>query len=580
MAKKKPGKPAAAARQGAASSAKGGGGRGVAYVSPKTGKPALKKDQPTQTVSVVLVAILGAVAFILLFGYSNFIPVLAVPLTVGVFVGVNVYPEIAATWAGAAAGGVGGLVAGLVFQMAPLVARLSQMPDYANPDVPASVYTGFLLPMIQANPINGAFAGSSGAVLLSALCALMTGAAAYATALVVRRSSSMEGARTWLAWAAVGLVAVAFVFTALSMTSVDGFQEQLNNEPRIGEYAFDPVINLKAIYLMGGESYYLSYVDAAAGDSRLMKSNAVRDRKLFGVQSPMMVRQPGIFYVWRGLTTLGGGASILFASVLLCAGALGLAYHAFKPLLSFRALFVPMFLFPSLMMHTTWFNVLHPDWWAALAVLYSAMLLIRGREVAAVVFAMVAALTRETTISWLVVVFSVSVVMSFRKRASWRLPVIGAGGFVLFAAAYVLHYFGARPLFGAIDSAGSTTLGALLVGNFGRGLARNFLAPTSYMMVPYGLFTVQTWPFLALGIAGFWWGTRGTGLARWAICGYLTAFGVLFLTIGATSSYWGQQVMPLALVGTAALMSTTDEALTGLSVLLTGRSRKELADTG
>lgn len=515
-----------------------------------------KAERETPVASTVVVGVLAALASFLLLGFSSLFPVLVVPLLAGTLVGLTVRSELRAAMTAAAGAAAGALVAGIAFQTDTFLGILQRMPDYANVDVTSTLYERFLLPLVQGGPMGTAFRGADGVVLLMAFVALLAGGTAFGVAWYVRQADAAP--TRWIAWGAVGLIGVSFFFTAVSGTSTSGFAETMATEPAVGEYSFDPAINLKAVYLMRrGEDYYHALVDAAAGDARLIKGKSVVNGRI-GYPSPANIREPFSFYLWTGISLVGGVQMVLYASILLCIVLMALFYLVLKPLLGYRALFVPMFVFPSLLLHTVWYNVLHPDWWATLALLFAAVFLALDRPIVCGAFLLAACLMRETMLLWAAVVFAIMCVRAWRERR-WTVPLIYAGMFAAFVAEFVLHLRTAKDFIQT--GASSTPFFAYISNNAGMGVIHKFLAPTSYLVLPYGFYSFPAYLLLPLGAAGFYFALADRPWARAATVGFIAAEALYYLTLGATSSYWGQHVMPLAIMGTAALLAVADRAL-------------------
>jgi hypothetical protein len=165
---------------------------------------------------------------------------------------------------------------------------------------------------------------------------------------------------------------------------------------------------------------------------------------------------------------------------------------------------------------------------------------------------------RETMLLWAVVLIAVAVVRAWRTR-EWRVPIVYAALTGVFLGAFLLHLSLAKDFIKS--GAAATPFFQYITAIARSGLEHNFLQPTSYLGLPYGLFAFPLFPLLLTGIAGFVLVLADRPWARWAAAGYLAAEGLYYLTLGATSSYWGQHVMPLALIGTAALLAYADRAL-------------------
>jgi hypothetical protein len=229
-------------------------------------------------------------------------------------------------------------------------------------------------------------------------------------------------------------------------------------------------------------------------------------------------------------------------------------------------------LLPFFILASSGFNVFQPEWWATLLLLGSVALLLRRMTLAAIALALVAMLFRETFALWLLVLAALLTVAAWRWSAPWRQALVAwcalaagvafFGVHVILAGAYISH-----PAIGSVFG--------YLAGNVGQSLDVKFFSPMFYIGFPYALplagfgylgvgFDGVARLFalvLPLGMAGCWVAFADEALARYATVAYLALFGLFFLAVGATGQYWGQNVIPLALVGTVALLASLDKAV-------------------
>jgi hypothetical protein len=84
------------------------------------------------------------------------------------------------------------------------------------------------------------------------------------------------------------------------------------------------------------------------------------------------------------------------------------------------------------------------------------------------------------------------------------------------------------------------------------------LKATSYLMLPYGFYAIPGFLFLPLGAAGLWSSTEPGSVERFALTAYTLSWLLISVLVGATSSYWGMDIMPLAVLGTALLLANAD----------------------
>jgi hypothetical protein len=509
----------------------------------------------------------GALGYFLLSGYSTLLPILTVPLIIGVAVALCTRKASMAAVIGAGAGFVGGLLSVWAYSWDRLVAFLNSMPAYANPDIPGSVYQDFIIPLMRVNALNTSMAGSGGAMVAVLLATLLTMVVAFAV-------STMESARPkagrfetkqLLGLAAALLIVASFLVTTWGTTA--GVRVSLAVEPADKSYAFDPIINLRAYYLMlGGADYYAAIVKAAQGDARLADGkHFTKDGKFsYGWGSNIPLREPWMWYLWKVIAPTGGGG-ILWWAMMAAAGFLLAAYLAFLPWISYRALFVVAAVYPAMMMHTAWINILHPDWWGMLCVMFSMLAVLRRWFVAAGVLALAAALFRELLVIWLIMLLVVAAYQALRsKEKGWlRAAVAMLVLLVLFVPAYTVHWNktltlvdSKAPLHGGTDGTGPTGIVYVLRSVIlprQNPIEHRLFQPTSYLMYPYGSFRFPNWILMPLGVLGLWMGLRRDRPVALLIAGYVFFWFCYYLFIGPTLSYWGQMVMPLAVMGTGML---------------------------
>jgi hypothetical protein len=275
----------------------------------------------------------------------------------------------------------------------------------------------------------------------------------------------------------------------------------------------------------------------------------------WGINSPSRVRQPAAFYIWT-VTGFFGAPGVLWAAILLAIGVGGLWYLVLYTTLGQRGLFVPIALFPLFAVHMSWYNLFQPDLWAALMVVYSGALLIRKRFIAAAVFALLAALMREIFAIYLIVLLGVAVVLWLKKRMSLRDVVASAAALGAFVAAYAAHYMIEAPYLGNV-AVTEGTLGTIL-SVAARPLASRFSGPISYLMFPYGDAVFPAFLLALVAAVGLFLVLRDFEPARWALPGYLIAFLLFLGLIGASSSYWGQDISALSVIGCAVLLAGID----------------------
>jgi hypothetical protein len=89
-------------------------------------------------------------------------------------------------------------------------------------------------------------------------------------------------------------------------------------------------------------------------------------------------------------------------------------------------------------------------------------------------------------------------------------------------------------------------------------LQNKFWIPTSYLTFPYGTGFVPAFILLILGALGFLQVIRQDDFARFAPAAYLLFFTAFMFVIGATNSYWGQDLSLIGVIGVAILLAGID----------------------
>lgn len=496
-------------------------------------------------------AIAAAITLFLLLGNVGIAPSVIAPIVAGIIVGVVTTDLLTCVVAGSLGGLVGGLSAGAAYSMQALNRNFETASPYANPDVlVGQLYAGFVTTLFRRNPITIGGLGATTTVIMAPVLTAIIAAGFFVglKALGARQDLGKKLAG-WLV-----ALTLAVVLVATGWTAGASFREVLARQFSPGETAADPFIYMGAYQAMlRGDSYYQGYLKAAANDARLIQENAIRDGKFYSfVSSPSLMREPWTFHLWRVLAPNGPLGVFLLA--LVASGGVLLATHwGFSRLSPLAALLAPVLLYPILLMSSVWMNIFLPDFWAGLAMVASLAFLARRIPIAAIAFALAAALFRETLVIWLLALV-VLAVLHRKESHGMRDLAIAAGALVAFAVLYGMHYWQAGQLIAPEINAGTGGFFKRLVASSEMSFASKFSAPLWYMMWPYGFFKPPGAFFALLGIGGFAISLRGNRLLRWMVPGYGAFWLVYFATIGAASSYWGQQVMPFYLLGVALLL--------------------------
>jgi len=494
--------------------------------------------------------LLGTLSFVLLFPWNGLLPLFTVPLVVGALLGLLAIDLRESIVAGVVSGLIGSSLACVFYRFDEFLRYMERTSPAAVADVTGSLWQGFLIPLLSANPINDPRVGSLLVVLASTLLTVAFSAGSWW--LAQRLGSTVD--RRWLGLMVIVPLGVCLAYTVVVRSSA--FVASISTEPAAESYAYDGVINLKTYYLIrGGANYYDAIIAAVAGDSRI---NEIKNNKwngAWGVNSPSRVKPPTVFYLWATAGFLGA-SGIVWASLLLSIGLWALWYWALFPTLGQRALFIAPALFPLFVFHQAWFNLFLPDWWAVLMLMASAAFLIRRSYVASAAFAVAAAMCREVFVVYLMLVLVVAAVLWLRKRLAARTVAIFGVAQLAFMGLYAVHYAIAATYMGDVAVKENTMGNTLAI--MGKPFEVKFLGATSYLMFPYGDAVMPAFVLAIIGAAGLFLLLREADLARLALSCYLILFLVFLATIGASSSYWGQDISPLAVTGCAVLLAGLD----------------------
>lgn len=501
--------------------------------------------------TVGVIAAVGTIAYIFAFCWLAGAGPLLAPVMVGVGAGLVLVRSRDAALAAGIASTAGSFIAVTAFRADFVLRVLENMPAYANPDVPRLLYQ-MVYEYALTHPVTtwGRFSP-----LLILLGASATTAVAYGSARLLAKLRAHR--RRWVEWGVVAILCGTFIYSSIAISAP--FIDHVNQEPQPGAYAFDGSVYVKTFYNMQhGQDYYAALVDAAAGDSRLMKENWVRGGKFYGwFSSPGFVRIPITFYAWQAVSFAGAGGVVYLAAL---AGALVLAavYWGARARVGSRALFVVLLIFPYLLFMGLSFNIFFNDYWAALAALASVAVLLRRQWVAAAVLACLAAVCRDVLLIWLLILIGVSCFTWLRKRGlEWgRRAAVSSGMLLAFGGAYAWNYANAARIVVTSDFRGP--LGRVL-DMAGYDLVYKLVQPTSYMMFPYGYFVLPGLVLWLVGPLGLWAVTRNDRPTRYALVAWSAYWIAFYVILGVSSSYWGQHTLPVSLMGLGLLLCTLDQ---------------------
>lgn len=408
--------------------------------------------------------------------------------------------------------------------------------------VPADVITKLL-------PYSAALQAGT---IVATLSALMVGAGA---AWLASKAFELAGERRWLVHLpAMVLLACVSVGMISGGSAVNPGKAAVTlREP--GSFKYDAAIYRQAHILMVEQDleFYEAFITAASQDARLIEEGAVQDGTFVSwATSPNFIRMPYLFWVWQSARAVGLTVyqlAMVAAAVLLVA-----AYWAFLPTFGRAAVIMPALLYPWFIAHATWVNLFFPDYWASMFALAAMLLVLRERWLAAGVAALAAALCREVAAIWIAFLIFGAVVALFDRadKRALRDLLFYLGCAAVFWLSVYLHHGPASALIATTVTA--IPVSEMLETSAARSFREKFVAPGGHVMYPYGFFLFPPAGLVILAPLGFWFslrqGPRRILATVLAACVFWLGFT---LTIGAPSSYWGQQYTALAVLGSTAL---------------------------
>jgi hypothetical protein len=507
------------------------------------------------TLTYVVAALGGALVYLLLYCWTAKIALFIAPVVAGAFVAFVLGTEVSSAFVGAIAGMIGSAIGATVSTSATFVAIMQQAPT-RWPDVTSAVYT-IADGLVSANPVN-----TLGAGVVVVAGTLGTAACAWAVAAVLGRIREQHRGLTTrvLSTAIVVLVCASFVYTAVSTTSNYG-SETVSKERQPGSYAYDAVVYAQTYYnMLKGQDFYDALLNAGAGDSRVAVDKSIQNGRVASggwLWGPAAIRRPTIFYIWKYLAP-GGGAAVIGLGIWLAALVLGLSYWALIPYLGKRAIIGPVVLMPYFLWMSFGYNPFFPDYWGGLFALAALLLILRKQWIAGAAVMFLAAVTRETMGPVLGVLAIVLGVIWLRDRKAREWLVRGAVFAALAVAWLVLervHEAAGAPHF-AFAYTSSVQMLINLAG--ARTFVQKAILPTDYLAYAYGFFKVYGLVWLLLAPLGFWAVLKPEREVRWALLAFVGFWIVFLFVMGATSSYWGQTIMPPMLLGSALLLVGAD----------------------
>lgn len=389
---------------------------------------------------------------------------------------------------------------------------------------------------------------------LAVVSALAVGAGA---AWLAARAYETAGERRWLVHLPATVLLVVVIVGMISSGSSVNPGKAAVTLREAGSFKYDAAIYRQAHILMVEQDleYYEAFITAASQDGRLIEEGAVQDGKFVAwATSPDFIRMPYLFWIWQSARAVG--LNVYQLSMLVAALLLAGAYWAFWPTFGRAAVIMPALVYPWFIAHATWVNLFFPDYWASMLALASMLLVLRERWLAAGVAALAAALCREVAAIWIafLIIGALAALLDRTDTRARRDLLFYLGCVAAFSLAVYLHRGPAGALIATTVTA--IPVSEMLATSAARSLRERFVAPGGHVMYPYGFFLFPPAGLVILAPLGFWFslrrGPRRVLATVLAACLFWLAFT---LTIGAPSSYWGQQYTALAVLGSTALFA-------------------------
>lgn len=409
------------------------------------------------------------------------------------------------------------LLALLLLDKLAFTRYFQNMPTFINRDIPVTVYTRILYPLVEQNQINSIpwplFILSS--TLLTCL---------FSSILLLYRNY----AKQFASWLLLGLLCFVFIVSSIKMSAE--FRSSISQEPPDLSYAYDAVIYLKLFYLMKDKDYYSAHLEAHSKDIRLSGGNVIKNGKYYGfVASPLYFRTPYIFYFWRFLSP-GNATGIFYIGLGISVLVIVLSYFCARTIFGDKGILLTAMIVPYIFMGLTWYNLFFPDWWASLAIISGIFFWIKQRYLASALLFLLAALFREVTIIFLIFFLAVTLI----KKRQEVIKFLGAN--LIFLIVYSFHYVKAQKLIASDMSSADSIISRFFIPI--PDLIQKFLTTSSYMVFPYGFFLFPAFILIILALLGWFQVKRITGLEMFSFILLSVPYFIF-----ASSSYWGQHLL-------------------------------------
>ncbi len=373
----------------------------------------------------------------------------AEPYLAFVLAGCVIGSLVASGWEALVASGSLAIVIGALYSVRlsgnSFVAAFNNLRDserFLRDVIVQYLYGNIVLPLVQASGRHGSDArvvlvvGLFTAALVSlAVRAFLESEVAGRVAGSLFRSSSGFGRKRL--GTAMSLAVILLSLFGAQVSASRTIQSEFEKPLKRGEYATDYGVYEHTIQLMaGGQTYYSALQKSIVEDARYLKDPATG----YHLLSPTWVRFPLPFAIWSGIYAVAPGAVTLFAS-LLAVAALAVAGWGMERLVGPGAgPFAVLLAGPYLIMVSIWQSLFLPEWFGSLFVLASFGFLATRRRYLAILFALLAVMTREHLWMWMVILGVALTVEAIREK-KWRPVLAWAGGTVLGAVAVGLHWW-------------------------------------------------------------------------------------------------------------------------------------------
>ncbi len=525
-------------------------------------------------------ALFGVVATLLMFPSYWFLgswQPLFTYVVLGISIGLvfdRLVPLLAAS---ATSSAIGGLVFPSVFTSSNYLLWLSSVDRemFHRDIIDKALFIDLIYPSVQ----RSSFTDQSSALAIAALASISIFAVALGVRWVKRHQALTgicdrlpawlgrvlrldQGRSTTVVFSIILSLLLVILLGFAMWESMQPLLERVSVEPEPYMYETDYNVYMRTYYRMkAGDNFYDGYYRSIV-ENRGIAEGIANTGKLEYLHSPVYVRHPFIFYVWK---TFGFGSinGIAFAALLL------LLALMFLLAMLFDRLFFPgigmlliLFLYPYFMQQIGWHNLFLPDMWGSLFVGLSFGLLMSNFISGSVIFGLLAAQSRISDFLWLVslgVAIGIGVVI---KRNRWHHLAGLLAGFAVVITSFMVHWRVVVSTYPNLMCPQPCQLGAGGVPIRWKSLEAvtvSLLQTSNWLMYPYTFFKVQGILAVILGVI-FYVLVLSVHRKKMDSHYFLAPLVFILLFIFMTgfnttgSQYWGQQYLPLSILGTAGLL--------------------------